>query len=125
MADVDECIKGSDGCDHTCVNTIGSFHCSCPAGYGLTSNGISCIGKWCLYYDLTGHSFDIAWLSSDIDECASPQHNDCSQICENLRGSFRCSCFPGYKIKKKGTCKRKPSACIQSFSAPTWWLCRH
>ena len=33
--DVDECSLGISGCDQICVNTPGSYHCDCTAGYTL------------------------------------------------------------------------------------------
>ena len=35
LADIDECSKGNGGCSHGCVNLNGSYHCTCPSGYGL------------------------------------------------------------------------------------------
>ncbi|KAG7667113.1 putative Vacuolar-sorting receptor 7 [Nannochloris sp. 'desiccata'] len=33
--DVDECSLGISGCDQICINTPGSYHCDCNAGYTL------------------------------------------------------------------------------------------
>ncbi|KAG7219229.1 hypothetical protein INR49_019238 [Caranx melampygus] len=73
--DIDECHLfplGQPGklCVHQCVNTPGSFHCFCPAGYELTRDGRSC---------------------TDIDECEHQIHN-CSvlQSCVNTYGGFQC-----------------------------------
>jgi hypothetical protein len=33
--DVDECSLGISGCDQLCINTPGSYHCECNAGYTL------------------------------------------------------------------------------------------
>ena len=43
-ADVDECSM-DPGCTWQCNNTIGSYHCLCPVGFALSTNGRSCIGK--------------------------------------------------------------------------------
>ena len=45
MLDINECTRGTDNCAHRCTNTLGSFRCSCNAGYRLASNGVSCNGK--------------------------------------------------------------------------------
>ena len=45
MTDNNECLMGSDTCDHVCINEPGSFYCSCNTGYSLKSNEISCIGN--------------------------------------------------------------------------------
>ncbi|XP_068721771.1 uncharacterized protein [Montipora capricornis] len=57
-------------CDQICTNTPGSFICSCAIGYGLASDGISCL---------------------DIDECLV-KNGGCSHDCYNYPGSFYCGC---------------------------------
>lgn len=38
--DVNECAKSNGGCDHKCLNSAGSYSCSCNTGYELfTANG--------------------------------------------------------------------------------------
>lgn len=58
---------------HDCINTNGSFNCSCKSGYKpfiLTSKEI-CI---------------------DIDECAAGTNNcDYNVFCLNMPGTFKCS----------------------------------
>ena len=39
--DEDECDFYTN-CQHSCVNTEGSFHCDCNEGYELASDGYSC-----------------------------------------------------------------------------------
>ncbi|XP_042371520.1 fibulin-7-like, partial [Plectropomus leopardus] len=73
--DIDECRLfplGQPGrlCVHQCVNTPGSFHCFCPAGYDLSGDGRSC---------------------TDIDECEHRNHNcTAEQVCVNTYGGFQC-----------------------------------
>lgn len=45
----------------------------------------------------------IASLSVDIDECKDGTHQ-CryNQICENMRGSYRCACPRGYRSQGVG-----------------------
>ena len=44
LSDVDECTLGINGCNQNCVNTEGSYLCSCFAGYHLMSNQKTCVG---------------------------------------------------------------------------------
>ena len=44
VSDEDECALGTDGCDHTCHNTVGGYTCSCRAGFMLSGN-FTCLGK--------------------------------------------------------------------------------
>ena len=37
----------------------------------------------------------------DVDECASGAHN-CSQVCTDTMGSFKCDCLLGYETYKDG-----------------------
>ena len=46
IADIDECSLDNDGCEHNCINTVGSFFCSCNTGYALTLDGKNCTGEW-------------------------------------------------------------------------------
>lgn len=40
--DVDECLEGTNDCEQTCINTPGTFICSCSDGY--TGTGKYCLG---------------------------------------------------------------------------------
>ena len=44
-SDINEC-EGTHNCQGVamCVNTLGSFRCDCPSGYGLTVNHTACEG---------------------------------------------------------------------------------
>ena len=42
--DIDECTLNTDGCDHKCTNTFGSYTCSCRTGYRLDSSQHLCEG---------------------------------------------------------------------------------
>ena len=35
--DINECLEGTAGCDHTCINTPGSYRCECDEGFNLVS----------------------------------------------------------------------------------------
>lgn len=42
--DIDECSEGSHDCEQMCINTHGSYTCSCDEGYEALNNGRSCVG---------------------------------------------------------------------------------
>jgi hypothetical protein len=86
VQDANECEDGTSGCEHVCLNTVGSFSCKCYEGYKLKSNERNC---------------------KDVDECELEIHN-CTQQCNNTIGSYICSCQPGYKLsaKDKRTCNK-------------------
>ena len=43
--DINECDTGNGGCEHICNNQIGSYHCTCRAGYTLESDIHNCSGQ--------------------------------------------------------------------------------
>ena len=91
---MDECTNVTiNGCSDTCVNTIGSFVCTCPSGYKLDSDERTCIGK-CTLSEL---DVDLL-LHVDINECAT-LIDDCEQVCTNKNGSYSCSCNNGYILQ--------------------------
>lgn len=45
IPDRDECAASLDNCEMQCINTFGSFSCSCSSGYSLASDGRQCLGK--------------------------------------------------------------------------------
>ena len=42
--DVDECARELDNCAQNCINSVGSFQCSCAPGFRLNSDGHTCNG---------------------------------------------------------------------------------
>ena len=46
VADVNECEDNNGGCSHNCVNTMGSYHCTCKLGYSLSHDNTSCTGNY-------------------------------------------------------------------------------
>ena len=61
--DVDECNENDQLCSGgKCVNSDGSYHCQCPAGFG--DNGGRCV---------------------DVDECEI-QNGNCQKFCINTKG---------------------------------------
>ena len=72
--DVDECSENSHNCEQVCVNTPGSFTCSCGEGYEALDNGRSCIGRannivlYCISLNKCCRQIDIALNN------AVPQH---------------------------------------------------
>ena len=51
IADTDECDRRNGGCEHSCINSVGSFKCVCDEGYRLDRNKYNCTGK----SEVTGH----------------------------------------------------------------------
>ncbi|XP_033117225.1 uncharacterized protein LOC117117126 [Anneissia japonica] len=85
--DINECLINSEICPGECVNTLGSFHCGCTAGYEQGPDNVC----------------------RDKDECAGD--HGCDQMCVNTIGSYSCYCKPGYlMLLKDNSCV--PQGCL-------------
>ncbi|KAG5870535.1 hypothetical protein JTB14_014726 [Gonioctena quinquepunctata] len=49
FTDMDECAINHGGCQHDCMNTLGSYVCTCHNGYTLHENGRDCKEGGCKY----------------------------------------------------------------------------
>ncbi|XP_022241765.1 low-density lipoprotein receptor-related protein 2-like [Limulus polyphemus] len=83
------------GCQHNCTALEqGGYLCVCPRGYRVVESNPK--------------------LCEDIDECATFGHN-CSQICTNYNGTFRCTCSEGFKQFSDG-CVAAGSPSVMLFT---------
>jgi hypothetical protein len=60
---------------------------------------------------IKNHS-SLLFFFADLDECSS-WGNNCTQICRNVKGSYKCECHKGFKDSRSGTknggqCKATP-----------------
>lgn len=86
--------NAANACAHRCVSggpTNNGDRCECFSGYMLASDGFSCL---------------------DLDECKLNLHtcNRQTEICDNIRGSFRCLA--------RGTSSRHLTQGVSSESSP-------
>ena len=47
------------GCNQICIDTFQSYECSCRAGYSLSNDGYTCIGKLII---MLGHDKSVAGI---------------------------------------------------------------
>lgn len=102
--DINECNDNElvHECDHTCINTIGSYACTCDSGYNLNVDGRTCDGglQSDCFIMCTGVNIP-SLIITDIDECSN--NNDlCAQTCINMPSSYVCNCTPGYVLDANG-----------------------
>ncbi|KAL1420962.1 hypothetical protein MTO96_004329 [Rhipicephalus appendiculatus] len=94
--DVDECRTQYRICHNgRCRNTIGSFECECQKGYELSEDGRRCV-------DIDECDRDIGRHCVDVDECLSIPQLCLGGVCANTRGSFTCTCPPGFRLSTDG-----------------------
>ena len=115
LADIDECAEGSHSCEQNCHNNVGSYTCSCRAGYRLAADGRSCIGELIVVCVVAGDlRLNFALSYPDIDECAE-NTDGCAHNCHNTAGSYYCSCNTGYRLNADGhACDGESSTCLSS-----------
>ena len=115
ITDIDECETGTHACNHICMNTVGSYNCSCNnAGYVLDDDGHTCIGK---VYSYIHHQHVIVvtvYTNPDVDEC---QDVDVAEMCHqrsvNTEGSYGCGCYDGYRLTSDSvTCEGTTERCL-------------
>ncbi|XP_055969214.1 fibrillin-3 [Sorex fumeus] len=134
--DVDECRMLASLCPHgECVNSLGSFHCRCQAGFTADASATTCLDvdecsqtpKPCAFFC---HNTEGSFLCAcprgylpeeggrrcgDIDECSSRRHN-CQFFCANTIGAFVCRCPPGFTQHRQACfdsdeCLNQPGPC--------------
>ncbi|KAM4666117.1 signal peptide, CUB and EGF-like domain-containing protein 2 isoform 6-T8 [Amazona ochrocephala] len=83
LDDTDECMYNNGGCQHVCVNTVGSYECRCKEGFFLSDNQHTCIHR-----------------SEEGMSCMNKDHG-CAHICrETPKGGVACECRPGFELSK-------------------------
>ena len=94
VSEIDECQRLLDNCQQECINTEGSFNCSCNEGFELQDDEHTCEGNK-LYQLLCDSLFIIVDLDS---ECLDSDM--CEQFCvrNNITGTENCSCQSGFVL---------------------------
>ena len=44
VLDINECLLAKNRCSQDCVNTPGSYNCTCKIGYYLSNDNHTCLG---------------------------------------------------------------------------------
>ena len=79
---------------HSCINTPGSYYCTCESGYTLNNDTNICRGNKIIVVHVLQL---LIFFLKDINECAV-NNGDCEQLCNNSIGSYWCSCLTGYTL---------------------------
>ncbi|XP_025078736.1 fibulin-1-like [Pomacea canaliculata] len=137
--DINECSAGLAKCSHTCINTPGSFTCSCPVGMKLDNNGLTCsncfpgtFGPNCNQVCACAAGAERCDIASgcvcrqgyegdkcdkDVNECQSgmlPANCTGSNVeCVNTNGGYTCGCRQGFAADSNGVCQ-DINECLES-----------
>uniref|UniRef100_A0A3Q4C0E7 Uncharacterized protein n=1 Tax=Mola mola TaxID=94237 RepID=A0A3Q4C0E7_MOLML len=88
--DIDECrVMGNLCRNGQCINTLGSYSCTCKPGYTTDITSTMCV---------------------DVDECIQAP-KPCNFICKNIEGGYLCSCPRGYLLQEDGKSCRDLDEC--------------
>jgi hypothetical protein len=64
LPDKDECSKDNGGCQHECVNTMGSYTCQCRNGFVLHENKHDCKeGMWKIIFSWQHLKSHTGWVN--------------------------------------------------------------
>ncbi|XP_058015474.1 signal peptide, CUB and EGF-like domain-containing protein 2 isoform X3 [Ahaetulla prasina] len=100
--DMDECLVNNGGCQHACINTVGSYECRCNEGFFLSDNQHTCIHR-----------------SEEGVSCMNKDHG-CAHICKEApKGGVDCECRPGFELARNQrdcilTCNHGNGGCQHS-----------
>lgn len=115
--DIDDCLHTPNLCaSGKCINTLGSFRCSCDHGFVPGRSKQSCVGKLFVcniqpLIILLNSKFDCInrqqWpiflinTITDVNECVAAE-SPCSFDCRNTPGGYECVCPQGYQLDRDG-----------------------
>ncbi|XP_066256660.1 protein tolkin [Euwallacea similis] len=86
FSDMDECAKDHGNCQHECLNTLGSYVCTCHNGYTLHENGRDCKEGGCKYE-----------ITSPVGKLESPNYPDYYPARKDCVWHF--STTPGHRVR--------------------------
>uniref|UniRef100_A0A8C9L8A5 Fibulin-2 n=1 Tax=Pavo cristatus TaxID=9049 RepID=A0A8C9L8A5_PAVCR len=125
--DLDECLLyGGELCQHLCINTVGSYKCSCFPEFTLQEDGTSCSP------DPDRGQVTRLEVEATIPPAASPSqplvvmslqeeqdkyNGPCKHICSVVEGNAVCSCLSGYAIMADGISCEDLDECLTGAHA--------
>lgn len=118
-ADINECERLPRSCAHQCINTPGSFKCTCPAGRHLLGDGKSCAGLERLP---TYESYSYGYRTSQSSPEQTPNQRMYHSFASHSYNSFTATTSRRYMNRNrrethKQTLKQDILACKEGFES--------
>ncbi|XP_066203303.1 fibulin-2-like isoform X1 [Saccopteryx leptura] len=121
--DKDECLLlPGELCQHLCINTVGSYRCTCFPGFSLQDDGRTCRPDNGPPQPEAAEDSALSPESSheapNTIPLPRPQPNTCGedgpckQVCRMVGDTAMCSCFPGYAIMADGVSCEDRDECL-------------
>lgn len=100
-------------CDQICLNTDGSYTCSCRDGFILDNDRRSCLGKCNMFmHSCASYLWEFVTLHTVLGTNRCPDDNACSDICTLVNDDPTCDCSPGYMLQSDGQSCEGAYVCI-------------
>ncbi|XP_015284207.1 PREDICTED: fibulin-2 [Gekko japonicus] len=123
--DLDEClVYPGELCQHLCINTVGSYKCSCFPRFTLQDDGRGCNPD----FEEDGQNTALADTATVASEASNIQpvtnnslhveqdkckdNGPCKHICHVMEGKVMCSCLPGFALMLDGVTCEDINECV-------------
>ncbi|XP_076874920.1 fibulin-2-like isoform X2 [Brachyhypopomus gauderio] len=120
LEDVDECeVYAGQLCSQQCINTAGSYACSCFPGYTLQPDGSNCLQDGRDEENTLAENEAPTASPAEMPTPAPPGlpapcegNGPCEQQCSLVAGRPVCSCFPGFSLQADGQSCEDINECL-------------
>ncbi|KAL9838875.1 fibulin-2 isoform 1-T7 [Geothlypis trichas] len=122
--DLDECLLyGGELCQHLCINTVGSYKCSCFPEFTLQEDGTSCspdpdrgqmtrLEAEVTIPPVASPSQPILVVSLQEEQGKCRDNGPCKHLCNIVDGDAVCSCMAGYTLMADGVSCEDINECV-------------
>uniref|UniRef100_A0A8C4VZQ6 Fibulin-2 n=1 Tax=Gopherus evgoodei TaxID=1825980 RepID=A0A8C4VZQ6_9SAUR len=112
--DLDEClVYPGELCQHLCINTVGSYKCSCFPRFTLQDDGLSCNpGVEATIAPEASNIQPATIKTSQVEQNKCKDNGPCKHICNIEEGNAVCSCLSGYALMADGISCEDINECV-------------